>query len=79
MTLANGTRFFRATEGAELLSKSTTDVAKAERIVLSLVFAKTLRKTQNEAWRREWESWKQFSETPMNPAAFSTTLGTSTV
>lgn len=56
MTLANGTRFFRATEGAELLSKSTTDVAKAERIVLSLVFAKTLRKTQNEAWRREWES-----------------------
>ena len=42
---------------------SVRSFAKAKRIVLFTIFAKTLRKVQNKSWRREWESCKALNKT----------------
>jgi hypothetical protein len=50
----------------ETIGKTAVKSAKAERIVVLWIFGKTRRKTPQRMWRREWESWNEVQETPMN-------------
>lgn len=78
MSRENVTRALMAWETADLLSVSANDDRDGNENASLVDSHEMLRKTAKRNWRREWESVKPFSKTPMDTGIFGATLPTST-